>query len=144
MKKVKSYRLDEEKELILKEIMQKHDFKSEGAAITFLLDEYVKQKEEEEKMAATAELFLEKFSERYYSFFERLRWATRTSEKNSIMLLDAINTILVNQNLNDCIDIDTYMSPVLATSEDIYKNKIAHFKQAKDDRNAKKGGPQKS
>lgn len=78
------------------------------------------------------------FSKNYYAFFERLRWATRTSEENSIFLLDAVNTILVNDNIKDGVPVEVYMHPVIATSKANHKRKVEHFKQAKDDRNFRK------
>lgn len=99
---------------------------------------YMENLDEDIRNQKLVDLFMETFSKNYYAFFERLRWATRTSEENSIFLLDAVNTILVNDNIKDGVPVEVYMHPVIATSKANHKRKVEHFKQAKDDRNFRK------
>ena len=68
---------------------------------------------------------------------ERLKWSLQTAEQNSIILLDAVNTLLHNENLNTCITTDFLPNEVITQSKNNLKEKITHFKQKSDDRKAK-------
>lgn len=47
------------------------------------------------------------------------------------MLLDAINTMLFQEKIDTCIPVGSVMSPVLSTSEEQFKDKIAHKSREK-------------
>ena len=119
---------------MIKRVKKENNFKTDVQALRFIMDQYDEVIKEKDKNAKLVEILLDAFNEKYSPLFERLRWATRTAEKNSTILLDACNTILINNKINDCVPVEVVPSPVIETSGKIYKEKIDHFKQAKEDR----------
>lgn len=135
----KTFNLTDENTQLLYEVKKKHGFHTETEAANYLFESYQKMIESENGQDEFIEKFLDRFNMRYYKFMERLRWATQTAEVNSIVLLDAINTILMNENIQDCVLVDKMKSNVISISQDYQKKKVEHFKQAKEDRKTKKG-----
>lgn len=136
----KHFEISDERIEILNQVKVDNNLKTDVAAINFLLDSYQKEREKQEENKMLAELFVKTFTDSFHPFMERIRWATKTAEMNSMFLLDAVNTILLNQNISDCVPVETYMSPVIAASQEIYKEKLAYFKQQKDNRNLQRQG----
>ena len=134
----KHIRLSEKYIDILNVVRENEELKSDTEAIKFLLDMYSNNKSEEVIEEEKLKRYMDAYHERYYALFERLRWASQSAEKNTTIILDAINTMLINQEIADCISAEMFPSPVVQVSNDAYKKKIAYFKQKKDERNSKK------
>lgn len=134
----KTFNLTDENTQLLYEVKEKHGFNTETEAANYIFKSYRKMLENENDQDEFIDKFLNRFNMQYYKFMERLRWATQTAEVNSIVLLDAVNTILMNENLQDCVLVDKMKSNVITISQDYQKKKVEHFKQAKEDRKAKK------
>lgn len=122
---------------ILNKVKTEKFFKSDSETIRFILEEYNRTIKKEKSEDEFIEKLLEAYHRKYYKLFERLRWASQTAEKNSTLLLDAVNTILLLNDIDDGVMTDTFISPVLEMSNNAYKEKIAYFKQMKDDRKRK-------
>ena len=128
--KKKTYRIPEETERIIQNLMQEKNFTSENAALIYIVDEFEKRK-------SLADEIADSLIERDKKFRERLRWATRTAELNSQMLLDAVNTILWSKKYENCCMSHVLMNPVLEQSKQSIERRIEHFKQEKDNRERK-------
>lgn len=109
-----------------------------SATLRYIIQEYQKNEQQKENDAALISGLLESYNQKYYALFERLRWASQTAEMNTTILLDAINTILIKDDVRESILREAIQAPVIADSQNAYKEKIAYFKQQKDDRNKKK------
>lgn len=130
----KLYSLENSQIKTIEKVKAEQGLTDNSQALRFIIEEYektVKKKNQEDEFI---EKLLEAYHKKYYALFERLRWASQTSEKNSTMLLDAVNTILLIQDITDGILVDAIQAPVLQMSQTAYKEKIAYFKQMKDDR----------
>lgn len=103
---------------------------NETSALEFIVDEYFNRSDYIDEA-------IDRLFERDKKYRERLRWATRTAELNSQMLLDAVNTILINKGLENCCATHILMSPVLEQSKKSIERRIEHFKQEKDNRERK-------
>lgn len=123
---------------VFDEVKEEYHLKTDSSVLKFLLKMYMENKDKQDVDEKIADMFLEKFEKNYYAFFERLRWSTRTAEENSIYLMDAVNTLLINEGIKDGVPVEVYMHPVIATAKENHKREVEHFKQAKDDRIAKK------
>ena len=128
---------DEDLELI-KKTKEEHHLKNDSETLRYILKQYKLSVKKENAEDEFIEKFLNAYQKKYYTLFERLRWASQTSEKNTTMLLDAINTMLIMNDMNDGVLVEAFISPVLEMSQTSYKEKIAHFKQMKDDRKRKR------
>lgn len=124
--------LSEEDIEILKAIKTERGMKSDSQVVSWLIRQANQDKQE------LAKIIREELEENYLNK-ERTKWATQTAEQNSILLLDAMNTLLHMFNAKDCISTEIAMHPVLKQSQDSMKKKIAYFKQKSDERKAKAG-----
>ena len=113
MSSLKHINISSDDVVVFEKVKSDQKLKTDAAVLKYLLNMYMENLDEDIRNQKLVDLFMETFSKNYYAFFERLRWATRTSEEN-------------------------YMHPVIATSKANHKRKIEHFKQAKDDRNFRK------
>ena len=123
------YLTDEDAEL-LHQKKQELGLKSESAVISYLLHQ-----QEEEKIAIAVREELEK----NYLPKERIRWGVQTAEQNSIILLDAINTLLTIMKAEVCIPAELSPHKVVEQSKQRLKERLDYFKQKKADRESKKG-----
>lgn len=112
---------------IIHEVMEEEGFRFEVDALRFIIVNYKKNKD-------AAEEVVKAFDEKYKDLFTRLRLATRTSEQNSIVLLDAINTLLFEfQNAKMLMPAEEgTIHPVVSSSKANLKEKINSYKQRKD------------
>ena len=124
----KAFYISDDNEQILEQLKTKLGFTTYSQVINYLL---AKEKEEPEQRIAIA---VRKELEENYLQKERTRWAVQTAEQNSIILLDAINTILHKEQLTTCIGCDFAPSSVITQSRKNLKDKIQHFKQKSDER----------
>lgn len=125
------YLSDEAAERLM-EIKKTHNFKSDGQTVSFLIQKYDEEKEDI-AVAVRKEL------EENYLPKERIRWGVQTAEQNSVMLLDAMNTLLWMLNAEKCFRADEIVHPVLKESKEEMKRKIAYFKQKSDERKSRQG-----
>ena len=123
----------EEDVKLLQQYKQKLGIRTDSGVISYLLREtYEKEKQ-------LAVLIREELEQNYIQK-ERIKWATQTAEQNSIVLLDAMNTLLWMLNAKENISVEHAAHPVVKQSKDAIKEKIAYFKQKSDDRKAKADG----
>lgn len=125
----KNYNLKKETVEKIHQVMEERNM-NETSALEFIVNEYFNR-------ADYIDAIIDRLLERDKSYRERLRWATRTAEINSQMLLDAMNTILVSKKFEYCCFPEAYMSPVLEQSKENIDRKIEHYKQEKDNRERK-------
>lgn len=130
MQKQKSVYLSEEDLQLLKEYKEKNGFNSDSQVFSYLLR---KTRDEKEELVVAIREELEK----NYLPKERIKWATKVAEQNSIVMLDAINTILFALNLDSRIPVEVMPHKIISSSQDDLKQKIAHFKQMSDERKSK-------
>lgn len=135
MKKT-SYYISEENLSALEILKERYSLSTNGQVINFLIQQAMENQEER-----IAKAVIQEMNDSYLSK-ERLKWSLQTAEQNSIILLDAMNTLLHKENLDTCITTEFLPNEVITQSKNNLKEKIAHFKQKSDDRKAKqeKGG----
>ena len=75
--------------------------------------------------------------EENYLSKERIQWGVQTTEQNSMVILDVLNTLLHKEKLSTCIDVDFAPSPVVEQSKERIKKRIHYFKQKSDERKSK-------
>ncbi|MBO5485047.1 MAG: hypothetical protein J6K58_06730 [Lachnospiraceae bacterium] len=122
--------LSEEDRELLKEYRQELGLHSDSQAISYLI-RHSKKQNEELAVAIREEL------EKNYLPKERIKWATKVAEQNSIVLLDAMNTLMHMLKAETCISVELAPHPVVAQSQERIKEKIAYFKQKSDERKNK-------
>jgi len=66
-----------------------------------------------------------------------LKKILQDSEKREVEMYDAINTILIENGIKDCIPVAVNKSKVYMGSEVYYRNRLAKLKQIKDNKKNK-------
>lgn len=129
----KNYILSEKSLEILHQVMKERHLKSETAALEYVLLQYEIRQSMEER-------FSQIISERYAEVLESTRAAARQTEIHAQLIVDAVNTILIERGYAVCYPADEEPSPVLAESERRRKRNLTRQKQIKDDRLQREGG----
>ena len=129
----KSIYLSEEDVKILKQYKKEKGLNSDSQVFSYLLRQTQTDREQFVVM-------IREELEKNYLPKERIRWATRIAEQNSIVLLDAVNTLLHMLKAEACIPVEIAAHPVVKQSQDRIKEKIAYFKQKSDERKSKEQG----
>lgn len=122
-------KLSEEADKLLQQYKAENGIKTDGAAITHLL-----MASENNKRIAIA---VREELENNYMQKERLKWGVQTAEQNSIIMLDAINTMLHMLKAEACISTELAEHQVISQSRAKLKERIAYFKQKSDERKSK-------
>jgi len=123
----KTYILSDESLDIMHRIMEEHSLKSETAVLEYVLVNYDMQKNIEERLDQIVQKHLK-------TFLNSMQSSMRQTEGNTFLLLDAINTILMERGYQECYPAGTMPSRVIQESERLQKKRIIKMKQMKDHR----------
>lgn len=133
----KIFQLTEEDQKNLEIIKNRNHMSTDVATIRYSLQKTAENIEERDKEQRMVENIVNLLLARNLDYEHMIRSSVRETEKNTNMLLDAINTMLFQGKIDTCIPVESIISPVLSTSEEQYKNRIAHKKQRKDDKKSR-------
>lgn len=133
----KIFQLTEEDQKNLEIIKNRNHMSTDVATIRYALQKTAENIEERDKEQRIVENIVNLLLARNSDYENMIRSSVRETEKNTNMLLDAINTMLFQGKIDTCIPVESIMSPVLSTSEEQYKDRIAHKKQRKDDKKSR-------
>lgn len=111
---------------IIEEIKKENHFRSFRETLEHIILHY-----DNESDNRIAEAVLKKLEEQYLPK-EQIKLSIQSAEQNSLILLDAINTMLIKQQLNVGIPVDIAPSPVISESRKRIKEKLIHSKQNAD------------
>ena len=89
----------------------------------------------DEQTDIVAEKLLTKIEEKYKNMFTRLRLGVTTADKNSHVMLEILNSIILNLSMDKMYDTDILESNIVKESKDTVKNRIEKYKQLKDNKN---------
>ncbi len=129
----KHYNLSEKSLEILHQTMEERNIKTETAALEYILLQYGQRQSTEERFA---QIIRENFME----VLNGCRAAARATEKNTQLLLDSVNTILIERGYWQYYSAEKEPSQVLRDAEEIWRHKLEREKQVKDNRLQKRGG----
>ena len=129
----KHYSLSEKSLEILHQIMEERHIKTETAALEYVLLQHERQQKAEERFS---QIIRENFNE----ILEGSRAAARAAEKNTQLLLDAMNALLIERGYRQYYSAEKEPSQILRDAEQEWKRKLEREKQVKDNRLQKRGG----
>lgn len=107
---------------------------TENSVIENALGKYFAEKTDPyEKIA---DLFLQKYNEKYKNWMTRVRLGIRTADVNSQVMLEVFNTLLMAQQVPGefFVSADETKHPVLLKAEKVTSAKIQKYKQIKDNK----------
>ena len=133
----KEFRLSEEDMKRFEKLKREHGFHSDTDMFIHLLREHqtcdapvLSEKDKEELIEQAADAVERRLLKR----LERIRKATAISEKNTALILDAVNTMLYDSNAAFLMKASGYTRHhVIRESEEQYQKTLEHNKQVHDD-----------
>lgn len=128
----KVYNLEQEDIDILQEVMKEYGYRTQVQAVRHVIQSYKKLQNEEVHSRMVAEQILNVFAEQYKDYWKRLYSSVRATDKNASIMLDVLNTILIENDYEACIFTDVFPSPVIDGSREHLKKKIGKVKQKVD------------
>lgn len=123
----KNYVLTEKSCEILQAVKSEKNLRSETAALEFVLSQYAEKKELLESISEIVD-------ERISFQLEKVIGPAALAAQNSELLLDSINTILIERGYQVCYPVDDDPSAVVTQAEGYRRRRIEHLKQRKDNR----------
>lgn len=101
-----------------------------GESETLIIEQALRHFFNGQKYEQIADVFLQKFDEKYINYMTRVRLASRGADQNTQVLLEIVNTLLyVNEIQSDFLSTDKMEHPVMKQARASIKERIATFKQ---------------
>lgn len=123
----KHFILTEESCSIIRSVMEEMNLKTETSSLEYILTEFVRHK----PMAAE---IAEVLHAHQAADIERILSSSASCAKSAELLLDLMNTLLVERGYLECYTADEHPSAVLSQAEAARKKRVAKAKQKKDNR----------
>lgn len=114
----------------LEMIKQKNSLPSVSAAIDLVVQEHKNNSREQTDKIANR--MADILSERYENLFTRLRLGTTTADRNSQVIIEALNSIILNYEIKDSYSTEIVESNIISDSKETVKKRIERYKQLKD------------
>lgn len=132
----KHFLLSEEVMQIIEDVKCEEELKSYGATIEFMVRYYVKKESEEELI----QRILATYDEQCRGINDQLKMGIRKTEQNTTVLLDVMNTYLINNcpDNTELVPTDDEEHALVLNSKKNLSDKIARMKQMKDTRDGKR------
>lgn len=138
MKKQKLFNLNENAVEIICRVKKEKNLSTETAALEYIINEY--DEWNDKKIDILADTFLKRFEEQYKNTIVRLRLGTTATDKNVQVMIELLNTIIAYNFSQDVLQpTSTSKTEMLKQAENEVKEKIARYKEVKDNNNRKKG-----
>lgn len=122
--------VSEDTKRYFEEYKEKHHLRSISEAV----DGIARHSMNTDNVDLIADRLLSKMEEKYKNIFTRIRLASTTSDINSQVMLEILNSMLINMNVKKGYMTDVVEAQVVTESKQHVKNKIAKFKQIKDNK----------
>lgn len=127
--KQKAFRLSDTAINYLEEFGEKNNL-NQTESLERIIREHKSQSESEIDLIANK--VIEKFDDKYKNLFTRLRLATNYTEKNAQVILEVLNSLIINMDYDDAYTSTLFKSKILEESEKEVKRRIAEYKQIND------------
>jgi hypothetical protein len=122
--------ISEQSKNYIEEYKKKNNYRS----ISEALDSIIKHSMNTDNVDLIADRILRKIEDKYDNLFTRLRLAGNSADINSQVIVEILNSMIINMNIKKSFLTDTVESQVVADSKKQIKNRIAYYKQLKDNK----------
>ena len=122
--------ISEQSKNYIEEYKKKNNYRS----ISEALDSIIKHSMNTDNVDLIADRILKKIEDKYDNLFTRLRLAGNSADINSQVIVEILNSMIINMNMKKSFMTDTVESQVVADSKKQIKNRIAYYKQLKDNK----------
>lgn len=117
----------------IKKVKSEQGLRSMSTAVDYIIMQH--RKMTDEQTDSVAEKLLSKIEEKYKNMFVRLRLGVTTADRNSQVILEILNSMILNMSMDKMYDTDILESNIVKESKDTVKNRIERYKQIKDNKN---------
>lgn len=133
----KFYRLSPDEVKVIQQVQEIYGYTTEVKALSHIIREYENLGDEEKRSEKIARAILRVFDEQYKGFWKRLYFSARQTDKNMTVLMDIVNSYLIDRDFGSYVSQDTLTAPVIEEAREHLKTKISKRKQMKDNRSRK-------
>lgn len=134
-KAAKTYRLSESSLAYLESYAEEMHLTNTAALERILSEHKATRAEQGDLIAAQV---VKQIEDKYANMFTRMRLATTMTDRNLEVVLEILNTILITSKINNAYTSNMAKSEVWEECETVVKNRIAKYKQRKDNSSTKK------
>lgn len=134
MKVSKHFRISEECIEYIKQIQQKENLSSENAALSYIISQH------KELQHSIADSIVATLDEKFSKTFTRIRLGVNNADRNSQILLELLNTILLETKVRQLSSTDAYKTKPFEEAEAHVKNRIQAFRQKQLEKEQSKEG----
>ena len=114
-------------------LKEERNLHSYSAALDIIISEH--RKNNGEQINAMSDIVVKKIETKFSNLFTRLRLGTGTADKNSQVIIEILNSLVLNQDIEKAYSTDVLESDIVKESKDIVKKRIERYKQIKDNKN---------
>jgi len=122
--------ISEQSKNYIEDYKKKNNYRS----ISEALDSIIKHSMNTDNVDLIADRILRKIEDKYDNLFTRMRLAGNSADINSQVIVEILNSMIINMNMKKSFMTDTVESQVVADSKKQIKNRIAYYKQLKDNK----------
>ena len=123
----KHFILTEESCEIIRSVMVERNLKTETSSLEYILSEFLRHKPMAEEIAETLHAYQE-------ADLKRILSSASSCAKSAELLLDLMNTLLVERGYQEYYPAAEHPSAVLSQAEEARKKRVSKAKQKKDNR----------
>ncbi|GEK59422.1 hypothetical protein CHL76_12050 [Marinococcus halophilus] len=139
-------RLSEEADAYVKEMKEKRNESSQAKIIDQLLLEHQQEHKDLEKGDYVTSMLMaqmnQKIEQEFHKYFNRLQLGVNNTDRNSQMLLELMNGLMVSSNISDIMPTSEFTSKPYTTAKEEVNERIANLQQRKAEYEKKQNQPQ--
>lgn len=113
----------------VKRLKEERSASSFSAALDIIISEH--KKNNGEQINALADIFIQKIDEKYGNLFTRLRLGVGTADKNSQVIIEILNSMVLNQEMDRVYSTEVLEADITKESKEIVTKRIENYKQRK-------------
>ncbi|MGN7397334.1 hypothetical protein [Peribacillus frigoritolerans] len=114
---------------VIDDIKEEQNLKYNGDAITFLVNEYKRLKNEQWSLNYVAEVVGKNLHETLKEELTRVRLGTNNTDRNTQILIELVNGMMINDNVEDIMTTDQLESDGLVTAKNVVQERIENKRQ---------------
>jgi lipopolysaccharide biosynthesis regulator YciM len=113
----------------IEEIKEEQNLSFTGDAVSFLVADYKRLKKEQWSLNYVAEVVSQNLHETLKEELTRVRLGTNNTDRNTQILIELVNGMMVNDNVEDIMTTDQLESGGLVTAKNVVQERIENKRQ---------------
>ena len=113
----------------IEEIKEEQNLSFNGDAVSFLVADYKRLKKEQWSLNYVAEVVSQNLHETLKEELTRVRLGTNNTDRNTQILIELVNGLIINDSVEDIITTDQMESTGLVTAKNVVQERIENKRQ---------------